>query len=791
METKVILRRLPVFLLLAGLCGAFLQLAAEIPRFSILSHVFRPAAASLVFRSLVCLIILLALWVLFARISGRLYGFPEEKILNLDLLTWLPLLFLSLTPLALSHYLTAGDFLSRMKLFGLAAAAAVIYLKLILFLRLRRWKGTTGSKTAARFAALPLKKKLAGLFVASLILFNAGSLIMISRGVTFSGDEPHYLLISHSLLHDGDFDLADNYAKRDYEKYMGPGVPLAAHVVQGARPGSQYSFHSPGVSLLLLPFYAAGSLFGGKTLLFFIRFGMSLFGALLGLQIFLFALKEWKKDNLALILWTLFTFASPVYFYSIHVYPEIVVALLSFTVFRALKQSPEISRSRWLALGLMLSSFIWFHAIKYLLIFATLGLYAIWVLIKKSRTSARWVYFMAPVFLVTAVYFVFQYALYGSLSLSSVSWQGKMTGEESLGFARTLLFDIPLRSRLETLAGYFLCQKDGGLFYAPLYFFSFLGAVEMWRRKKKDFWLLILIAAPYFLNQAFLTQRTGYAPQARPLVATFWGMGILLGFYLAAEKKRFFAPLFRGAVALSFLFVALLLAHPFNLYQETTVGSTERGGGLFYLLSNLHFQVTKWLPSYIKVDEWRWWPNLIWPVLLVIFIAAYALTRKKARIYLYSTHIIIAAGGMVLFFIWFVLYPRLVLMNPVNAAFPSGERITFYSLSRVARQTDPGKFLLPEDNRPYHFLFTSRREFEKIRIEFGSTSGSYKVGLSMFDHGVFEGKTEKEAKSLDVAPPPAYKLNGANLYWLTITIGKGEGVRTSQSPYIFSFSPKK
>ena len=784
-------RRLPVVLLLAALGGAFLGLATEIRRFSILSHAFRPAAVSLILWSLACFVALLTLWVLFTGISSRLYGFPREKILNLSLLTWLPLLFLSLMPFALRHYLTAGDLLNRTKLFGLAVAAAVIYLNAILVLRLRRWKGKTESRTAGRFAALPIKKKLALLFAVSLILFNAGSLILISRGISFGGDEPHYLLISHSLLHDGDIDLADNYAQRDYERYMGPGGPLAAHVVRGAKPGSELSFHSPGVSILLLPFYAAGSLFGGKTLLFFIRFGMSLFAALLGLQVFLFALHEWKKDNLALIVWALFAFTSPMYFYAIHVYPEIIVALLSFTAFRLLKHSAEISRSRWLALGLLLSLFMWFHAIKYLFILATLGLYALLVLAKKSRTRARWAYFLAPAALVTLAYLAFQYALYGSMNPSAVSWQGKMTGQESLGFARTLLFDIPFRSRLETLAGYFFCQKDGFLFYAPLYFFSFLGAVEMWRRKKKDLWLLLFIVSPYFLNQAFLTQRTGYAPQARPLVAVFWGMGILLGSYLAAERKRFFAPVFRGAVACSFLAVGLLLARPLNLYQETTVGSTERAGGLFSLLSNLHFQITNWLPSYIKVDEWRWWPNFIWPALLVVFIVAYALSKKSARVYLYSTHVIIVAAGLAVFFVGFVLYPRLVLTTPMTAAFPSGERVTFYSLSRVARMTGTGRFLLPEDNRPYHFLFTSTREIQKLRLEFGPEAGSYDTDLTAFDYSFYEGKGEREIRSLELVPPPRYRLKGVNLYWLTITLGRGEGVSTSRSPYVFNFMPAR
>ena len=187
-------RRLPVVLLLAALGGAFLGFATEIPRFSILSHAFRPAAVSLILWSLACFVALLTLWVLFAGISSRLYGFPGEKILNLSLLTWLPLLFLSLMPFALRHYLTAGDLLNRAKLFGLAVAAAVIYLNAILVLRLRRWKGKTESRTAGRFAALPIKKKLALLFAVSLVLFERPtSLVIVSRAIFVGGESDNAL----------------------------------------------------------------------------------------------------------------------------------------------------------------------------------------------------------------------------------------------------------------------------------------------------------------------------------------------------------------------------------------------------------------------------------------------------------------------------------------------------------------------------------------------------------------------------------------------------------------------
>ncbi len=99
----------------------------------------------------------------------------------------------------------------------------------------------------------------------TLLAFNSGALL-VSQGGTFSGDEPHYLLICHSLLRDGDFELTNNYEHRDYAGYMMFEGKIAAHVVPGAEPGSRYSFHSPGVPFLMLTFYALGVLFKGRAL---------------------------------------------------------------------------------------------------------------------------------------------------------------------------------------------------------------------------------------------------------------------------------------------------------------------------------------------------------------------------------------------------------------------------------------------------------------------------------------------------------------------------------------------
>jgi hypothetical protein len=41
----------------------------------------------------------------------------------------------------------------------------------------------------------------------------------VSRHRWLTGDEPHYLVVTHSLLSDRDLDLANNYQERDFTNF--------------------------------------------------------------------------------------------------------------------------------------------------------------------------------------------------------------------------------------------------------------------------------------------------------------------------------------------------------------------------------------------------------------------------------------------------------------------------------------------------------------------------------------------------------------------------------------------
>lgn len=777
-----------LFLLSSALLSGFVLLVSEARGFTISRHSFEPSPVPLVLLTGLIFLLLVALWALWARLAVRFFGQAGAGVLEQDFPAFLPLLLLSFAPTALGHYIGAADLVTRLRLFLAAVVVSVLYLKAT---QVRRWgeaKTPFWRAWSLKFRSLSTRKKIALLFLGSLLAFNAGALLLVSEGTSFSGDEPHYLLIGHSLLKDGDFNLANNYARRDYAGFMKFEGRIEAHVVPGAKPGSRYSFHSPGVSFLVLPFYALGAWLKGKALIVLIRLGMSLWGAFFAIQVYLYALSEWRKEGPALRLWLLAGLTTPIFFYAIHIYPEIVVAGLSLAVFRMLRFSPVLTWPKAAVCGLFLGSFFWFHALKYIALFVPLFLYGLWAFTKKARARLPLALFISIAAVVIFSYLQFQHALYGTYSLSTVSWAAQMTdtGEEIVQFAKSLLFEIPLKDRWGTLAGYFIDQRDGLLFYAPVYFFALFGAVEMLRRKRKDFWLLLALTAPYVLLSAFLTQRTGYAPQARPLVAVIWWLVIWLGYFLENNRKTIFSSFSKFAAALSLVFVFLLLKSPLNLYQETTRGQMERGGGLFFSLSNLHFHLTDYLPSYIKSGEGAWLPNIVWPALLVLLSGGYALSKKRPFALRPSARVFGVCAGLGIFFIWLVLYPRLVLRQPTTTGFGPGKRVTFYSLSRSARMTEPGKFALREDGRSYRFYMTTKHPIDELRLSLGSPQGVYDYSVSLFDEVLVRGRTVRETQEFKYAGLPSYKLGKESFYTFILELGKDENVRPDQYPYVFN-----
>jgi hypothetical protein len=87
-----------------------------------------------------------------------------------------------------------------------------------------------------------------------------------------TGDEPHYLLITHSLIHDHDLNLANNMAHHDFLDFY-PSPNLDFHPAPSPA-GQMISKHFPLLSVGLIPGYALLGRFGAAATIMLMAAGI-------------------------------------------------------------------------------------------------------------------------------------------------------------------------------------------------------------------------------------------------------------------------------------------------------------------------------------------------------------------------------------------------------------------------------------------------------------------------------------------------------------------------------------
>lgn len=347
-----------------------------------------------------------------------------------------------------------------------------------------------------------------------------------------TGDEPYYLLISHSLLYDGDLDLTNNHDRnRDYERFY--PAPLISHQSVTERAG-HYSKHSPGLPLLTLPFYWLGDQFWlGQTTAVWpaVAAGVALLAALLAANIYLLALEASGSTGIALAAWAAFALTNPVASYSSLIFPAVPAALCTLYAFRVLRNGAGGWR---LALaGLAVAFLPWLHPRLALVSISLVVLYLFrWRLVRRPLRL------FAPVIVIsTALMAYYDLALYGNLLPNAHDHGALAVAGMGQGFLG-LLFD----------------QQWGLLPHAPVYALSFSGLIApflggrlAWRRQEAgagwgqagDALAVLLVAAPYVaLISAYAVWWGEWCPPARYLTPVLPLLALPLARTLRAGDGR-------------------------------------------------------------------------------------------------------------------------------------------------------------------------------------------------------------------------------------------------------------
>ncbi len=589
------------FLLLAGTCaGVFFSLwsfpslrlgtgvgsiSERIWQFISVSHPEVPILAAN--------LLLFGVWWLSSWIYSRFSGESLKRALRLDAYTYLPLCVLAVPLLQFYPPLThavEGFLLLSPRISGylllLLAVLAICYLKAENFSR-GRWAAGRCLPIALSKQHLAWKTKFL-VFVISLILYSLVG-FRVSKQIGLSGDEPHYLLITHSLAYDHDLDMLNNYRQQDYRAFY-DGY-LHAHVSIG-RDGARYPGHPVGLALLLLPAYMLGGLQASILL-------VNVLAALLAVQLYTVAFTFTQRRWLALLLWGITSFTSPLLLYSSQLYPEIPSALLLLTAYRIIYSSasdPSGRQSifRTILLGGALAFLPWLHQ-RMILPAVALLLYHLFNVAKQYIPFLGGVRagFMKknlyPILLPIAFLLIsgsvmagFYGVLYGN-PLPNAPYTS--VGMSSV-FSSSVLFK-------QGLPGHLLDQEAGLLIYSPYYVFFIAGFFLLLKRcPVRAFWLLALILSIYLPCAGFeQTWRGGWSPASRfmAVLAPFFLIPLSLG--VAQTERMVYHYVFVFLTAVSFYWSYLLLRYP--------AFALMRGIGLNHFFERTSYiDLTRYFPAF-------------------------------------------------------------------------------------------------------------------------------------------------------------------------------------------------
>jgi hypothetical protein len=309
-----------------------------------------------------------------------------------------------------------------------------------------------------------------------------------------SGDEPHYLVIAHSLLVDGDLAIGNNHERGDYRAFY--GGDLAPHFLRRGQDGEIYSIHAPGLSVLLLPAYAAAGYPGAVVF-------MALMAAVAAWSVF--ALVETiASRSVAWAVWAATSLAVPVVPHAWLLFPEIPAAAIVALGLLWLWQSPSKSAAVWAARGIVLGLLPWLHT-KYIVL---LGVFGFAAAVRLRRQPAALVALGSTVALLLAAWLYYFLAIYGVLD-PQAPYGSSVDVQLSLAYVPRGVLGLLFDPRL------------GVLWFAPAYLAAAPGAWMLVRRadtRAMGLWLIAIVLVFLVSTTRFYMWWGGASPPARFLV---------------------------------------------------------------------------------------------------------------------------------------------------------------------------------------------------------------------------------------------------------------------------------
>ena len=636
--------------------------------------------------------------------------------------------------------------------------------------------------------------------VAGIVYFLAASGVLFTP-YPITGDEPHYLLITKSLLSDGDVNLWNNFQNKDYLEFY-PGQ-LDAHTKTGRRGAKfQYSRHMPGFSTLILPAYALGARVGKimastlkdpkyerKVLILVVRLFLCVLAAALSGMFYLLMEILFKNRNISLIPWALFSFSTPLLFYSYQIYPELIAALISISVvyvfFIDSKRSPFCLVLAGVGIGIL----PWF-GLKYLVISFGCGLLFLISFLKQKKKIERYFYLALPIFISAVFFLFFLWFLYGKVSLIAV-YKGT-TVDGSVTF-NTFYHHDPIEF-LRCWIGYLFDQRVGLLAYSPIYMLFFPGLILWFRKNRKEF---LSLSIPMILYWAFCSMSFywgGYSPPGRTLLPVLWIMGVFMGAAMYWSDKKKPVVIIHLLVGLTFLNTFLLAKNTRHLFHENLSFPWAEPGkvsNVLNSLSNAFIDFTKFFPSLSSQDEITWIPLFVWIIVFLLIGYSFFKGERKSDGWILDRGIIAPLGMIIMVSVIVVGSSFLDIQLDGEKSFPMKDSHVYFQGENTFGSELDGFWT--KGDRVAEIVVkspkkASRIDLNLIRPSLGKTTVQVGKAIKAIDKNI-GGESEIE---VSFPKPVGFAWGGYHLYSIKIREGGGfvpskRDARSTDNRYLGSF----
>jgi hypothetical protein len=389
-------------------------------------------------------VLVFGVWII--RLSGR--AAAPLFVSSLALLPWLPL------PVPDSFLLWTGHVAVAIWI-GVALATVIAH-----DVRVPSW-----------FADPKRAPRIAIVVACVLFIFSGIRLAALLPG----GDEPHYLIITQSLLKDGDLQIENNHKQGDYREYFSGS--LAPDFLRRGTNGQIYSIHAPGLSVVVAPAYA---LFGYRGVSIFLAAIAAIGTGLLWRACFALS----GSAGAAWFGWAAGSLTVPFFFQSFAVYPDgLGAVIVLFAALPLFEGTTDQSKGRWGATGAALALLPWLHT-RFALLSVAIGVVLLVRLAASPEDRAHIIAFLAVPAASAAAWLGSFYAIYGTIN-PAAPYGGYTQSEPAnvLNGLPALLFD----------------QQFGILPYAPVYAVCLAGVLGLARRRSRLAIELVAIALPYAL----------------------------------------------------------------------------------------------------------------------------------------------------------------------------------------------------------------------------------------------------------------------------------------------------